>query len=572
MTYHLRPYQTDFLDAIASAATRGIRRQLAVLPTGAGKTVCFAHLREHLGLTGRMMVLAHRKELLDQAAAKLQAINPELTVEVEQANRRGGSADVVVASVQTIGMGGKRLEQFDPSEFELVVADESHHATARTWLRIFEHFGILRVEGKQIIATGNPAAPLLVGVTATPMRGDNVGLSSVFEEVVYEKSLRDMVVDGWLCPPRAWRIDTAADLTGLRTQDGDFVLAELAERVNVPDRNILAVRAYQACAEWQRAVVFCVDVAHAQAVADAFCDEGIPAAAVWGKMDPEDRAETLARFSRGELLVLTNCSLLTEGYDEPRIACLIMARPTRSVGLYLQMMGRGLRLAEGKTHVAIVDMADVTSHSLPSAASILGLPPKWDCKGRDVLKQVEELTDIAKEAPRVLERAVSLEDAQRLMREVDILGDTTILRDLRRLSKFSWSVTPSGNVFYLSLPGGRVITVREDVLGLWHLTLADPDHAAFSGDIVSAPWSEQMALPAPRSREEAVHFADTYVRRFFDSVIPVVRTDAYWRKEAATDGQRRQLERVHRWKDGLTKGEASDLLNAVFNKRKVATR
>lgn len=570
--FHLRPYQVEFLDSIAAAAARGIRRQLAVLATGGGKTVCFAHLRAYLGLQGRLLVLAHRRELLDQAAAKLRAVNPELTVEVEQAHRRGEGADVVVASVQTLGTGSTRIQQFDPREFDLVVVDEAHHATARTYLRVLEHFGIVRVEGKEVVPTGDPCAPLLVGVTATPMRGDGVGLSAVFQEVVYERGLRDLVVDGWLSPIRAWRVETAADLTGIRTERGDYVVSELAERVNVQGRNILAVRAYQACAEWQRAVVFCVDVEHAQAVAEAFNDEGVPAAAVWGAMGDEARAETLARFGRGEILVLTNCNLLTEGFDEPTIACLVMARPTRSVGLYLQMLGRGTRLAEGKAHLAVVDMADVTSHALPSAASILGLPPKWDCKGRDVLREVDALSEIAKEAPRVLERAVSIEDAQRMLKEVDILGDTSVLKELRRISGLSWGVTPSGNVYYLSLPGGRVITAREDLLGLWHLTLADPDPQAYRGDIVNAPWADQLGLDVPRSREEAIHWADAYVRRFMDNVIPVVRSDARWRREPATEGQRRQLERMHRWKPGMSKGEASDILNAVFNRGKVAAQ
>lgn len=569
MSYSLRPYQQECLDSIAAAAARGVRRQLAVMATGMGKTVVFSHLLERLGLRGRMLVLAHRRELLDQAAAKLRPVNPDLSVEVEQGARRGGQADVVVASVQTLGTGGKRLAQLNPHEFDLVVVDEAHHAIARSYLRVLEHFGIVRVEGKDIHPTDDPASPLLVGVTATPMRGDNVGLSAVFQEVVYEMDLRAGVADGWLCPIRAWRIETEADLRGLKTTNGDFVVSELAERVNRSDRNLLAVRAYEACGNWQRALVFCVDVAHAVAVADAFCEEGIPSAAVSGSMGDDRRADTLARFSRGELLVLTNCQVLTEGYDEPSVGCLIMARPTKSVGLYLQMVGRGTRLAPGKTHVAVVDMADLTSHALPSTASILGLPPRWDCKGRDVLRQVEALTEISREAPRVLERAVSLEDAQRLMREVDILGDTSLLKELRRLSQFAWSVTPSGSVYYLSLPGGRVITAREDMLGRWHVTLSDPDRQAYSGDLVGAPWSAQLGMAPPRSREEAVWFADAYVRRFLDAVVPVVRSDARWRKEPATDGQERALRRVHRWRDGITKGEAKDILDAVFNRKRI---
>lgn len=567
MTFTLRPYQVECLEAIRSAAARGVRRQLVVMATGAGKTVIFSNVREHLGLTKRMLVVAHRAELLDQAADKISRVNPSLSVEVEQAERRAGNADVVVASVATIGRAGsKRLLALDPSEFDLVVIDEAHHAVARSYVTVLEHLGIVRVEKKQIVPTGR--GPLLLGVTATPGRGDDVGLSSVFEEVVYERNLRDMILDGWLVRLRAFRAETSVDLSDVHSRQGDYIVSELSEKVNTTPRNELVVRCYQAMAWGRRALAFCADVQHAHDLAEMFNREWIPAAAITGDTPTDERRGILDRFRRGELVVLTNVMVLTEGFDEPSIGALLMCRPTRSQGLYLQMLGRGTRLHDKKSDLIVIDMADTTSHAIPSAASILGLPPKWNCRGRDVLEQHAELLEVVREAggaQDVLTRSVSIEDARRLMTEVPVLQDSVELRnELRHVTSLRWMRLPSG-AYYLPLPNSTVITVRENQLGHWTARIADG--TGFNEDLTLSP--HLAAQPAPFTvRDDALGFADRYVQRYFPDAARVVDLDAAWRKGPATDKQQALLRRLKRWRPRLTKGEAQDIIDSVI-KRKV---
>lgn len=521
-------------------------------------TVVFSHLKPFLGMQGRMLVLAHREELLEQAAAKIAAATPELCVEIEQANRHASAeADVVVASVATIGRAGsRRLLRLDPVEFDLLVCDEGHHAVAHSYSIVFEHFGALADRG----------GPLLVGVTATPERSDNVGLASVFDQVVYERTLREMVEEGWLCRIRAWRVDTTADLTGVHSRGGDFTVGELSAAVNTAYRNALAVRSFQSanlvpvgsspCVVQpgrKRGVVFCCDVQHAKDMAAAFREEGIPAAAVTGETPTEERRELLQRFKRGEVQVLTNCMVLTEGFDEPSIEVIVMARPTQSAGLYMQMLGRGTRLYSGKEHLAVFDLVDNSRHGVPTAATLMGLPPKWNSKGGDVLKQADELAKLAEEGAtqEVFAQAVSVDHARSLMREVDLLAGRD---EVRQLSRFAWIRMPDGS-YSLGLPDHRSIVVREDMLGQWHVARREPDHVA----------SMELTFP---SRERALSVADRFVGVAFPNAASLVRTDARWRTDRPSDKQVQLLRKLGKWREGLTKGDASDLLNASFGKRR----
>ena len=318
----LRPYQSEALDAIDDALGKGVRRPLVVLPTGGGKTIVFAQLpKRH---NGKMLVLAHRQELLTQAQEKILWANPELTVEIEQGqNIADMKSDVIVASTATLGRANsKRLEKFHPHQFATIVIDEAHHAAAPSYKRILEYF----------------KPNLQLGVTATPQRGDKTRLTDVFDEIVYFKTIQELIEDGYLSNLAGYRISTATDISGVTTRSGDWAEGELSEAVNNEERNKLAVEAYKDKAPGKKAIVFCVDVQHAEDMASTFNEAGISCGVITGAMKTEEREEVLQKFRSGETPVISNCQVLTEGFDEPSVEAIIFARPTKSQLLYTQCL------------------------------------------------------------------------------------------------------------------------------------------------------------------------------------------------------------------------------------------
>lgn len=286
----LRDYQLECLESILDRYRAGIRHQLVCLPTGTGKTVIFSQFPVFFRMKRRMLVLAHRAELLNQARDKLLAANPALQVEIEQAGRTASeSSNVVVASVPTLGRSGSaRLTRLDPSQFSIVVIDEAHHATAETYGRIIGHLGLDQPGSRK----------LLVGFTATPKRSDGVGLHGVFDEISFSRTIPEMMAAGYLAPVAGYRVETDVDLSRVKTRMGDFVVSQLSRAVNVEDRNALVVKAFRELVPDRRTLVFCVDVAHALDLAAAFAHYGIAAAAVTGDTPFGERAEMLAAFVR----------------------------------------------------------------------------------------------------------------------------------------------------------------------------------------------------------------------------------------------------------------------------------
>src|SRR5688572_21605484 len=401
----LRDYQAEALARVKAAYKGGKRRVLVSLPTGTGKTVVFAHFPSALKMRKRLLVLAHREELLLQAEEKFRSVDPTLKVGIERAEAFvAPDSHVVIASVPTLARSdGTRLSRFNPEDFSIIVVDEAHHAVAETYRRILHHFGLF-----------DPATTrYLVGFTATPRRGDKQGLGEVFQEVCYAQDLRQMIAEGYLCPIRGWRVNTNLSLDDVKVRHGDFVESQLARVVNVPWRNRLLPVTYTRLANYRRAIVFCVDVQHAKDVCDVFTEAGIRAAAVWGDMPREERRAVLSRFSKGEIAVLTNCNLLTEGFDEPRINCVMLARPTKSKLLYAQMVGRGTRLHPEKKDLMVVDVVDNSrTHTLPGLYSLFNLPANMNLEGARALEVEQAIERMNQEFPWI--------DASRITKPEDI--------------------------------------------------------------------------------------------------------------------------------------------------------
>ena len=241
----LRPYQEEALKSINDFSEKGINKQLVVLPTGAGKTVIFSHLPQFKKDSLPMLVLAHRAELLYQAKEKIGWSNPELDIQIEQADNIAGYCDVVVASVPTLGRAeSERILKYPKDYFKSIVIDEAHHAAAPTYRRILDYFN----------------APFVLGVTATPQRSDNTRLTDVFDEIVYYKTIQDLIEDGYLCTLVGYRIKTDTDISGVATNEGDYVASQLEDAIDTPERNAHIVAAYNSMVPESKAIVFCAGV------------------------------------------------------------------------------------------------------------------------------------------------------------------------------------------------------------------------------------------------------------------------------------------------------------------------
>ncbi len=334
----LRVYQVGAVEAVREQYRAGCRSTLIELPTGCGKTLVFAEIARLVVERGRrVLVLAHRTELLDQALSKLEAAG--VRAAIEQGAKRAGDAPVVVASVQTLR--GARLASWPVDAFALIVIDEAHHATAASYRAVLEHFRAARV----------------LGVTATPDRADGQALGQVFESVAYRYGMRQAIRDGWLSPIRARRVLVdGVDLGSVHARAGDLDRAELAV-VMADEKALHGVAApLLELAGDRRTIVFAVDVAHARSLAEVLnrYEPGV-AMAIDGTATATERAAMLEAFRAGAFRVLVNCALFTEGFDEPSLACVAIARPTKSRALYAQMIGRGTRLYPGKADCLVLD-------------------------------------------------------------------------------------------------------------------------------------------------------------------------------------------------------------------------
>src|SRR6267378_1786590 len=353
-----RPYQHEAVAALLAAAACGVQRPLLVLPTGTGKTIVFALLVQRRG--GRSLILAHRDELIQQAVDKLHLVDPTLPLGIVQAARDEHTAPTVVASVQTLSRR-PRLTRLVP-DFQTIVIDEAHHAPASTYRRILDY-----------CRAWHPDGPLVVGVTATPERGDHHSLRPVFDGIVYQKTLLEMMQAGYLVDLRALQVLLQADFDALRTQQGDFVEAELETLLLAANAPAQVLVAFQTHAAERKALLFTPTVALAYAMADTFRTAGIPAEALDGTTPLATRRAILQRLHTGATRVVANCAVLTEGFDEPSVDCIIVARPTQSALLYQQMLGRGTRTYPGKTDCLILDVVGVsTHHTLHTAATLFG--------------------------------------------------------------------------------------------------------------------------------------------------------------------------------------------------------
>lgn len=364
-----------------------------------GKTIVAAEImaRVHSASLGKCLFLAHRKELLDQTAQKIALVSPNTRVGVVQAKRDDVGREITVASIQTIGhKSRKRLQKvIENGPYRLLVLDEAHHSVAPQWERVIKD-----------LREANPEM-FVMGMTATPGREDGIALDRIFDVVAYERNVLDMIRLGWLVPPRGFSVTIDIDLDQVDTRDGDYVTSQLSKVMNTPYVNRAVVSAWQQYGFDRKMLVFAVDIEHAHALAQEFTDAGYLAEAIDGTMDDADRQARLDMFRQGQIKLLVNCQLLLEGYDDPSVEGVVFARPTQSQALYIQAIGRGLRLFPGKTECVVIDcVGNSDKHQPVQLASLAGFDPEGTF-GKSKKKLGEEDGGEDEESPEVIDANLS---------------------------------------------------------------------------------------------------------------------------------------------------------------------
>lgn len=528
---NLFPYQQEAFNAVWAAYDGGKSRLLLSMPTGSGKTAVGSHIVREARARGfgRAVFLVHRDELVNQSVNALAMINPNLTVGVCKAERDQLNADIIVASAQTLAREARlaRLQAAIAGGDALLLSDEAHHDMAG---------------GRRTVISGI-SPRLLVGLTATPKRADGRAMGSLYQEIVYHLPMLDLMRAGRLARLIGLRIDTATELDSVHTRAGEFAENELAATVNNVARNRLIVESYQKhAADRRKTVAFCVDVAHAEALRDTFRDAGIRAEAVFGHTSATDRMATLEAFHRGEIPVLVNVMVLSEGYDEPGIDCILWARPTKSQGLYIQCVGRGARRSDEKKDCLVIDFVDATSrHTLVTFPTLAGTDPKApgaageqaDMPAIEPGQQVS-LLDYADTSARLREEAAV---------RVDLFGN----------SAFLWR-TVAGE--HMAIAGDkRWIWLRKGEDGYLPVELRE------SKDEETGKWQARVKPLFDRALdiETAMGVAEERVH-----LNPLTARDAGWRQRSdePTDGQLRYARALRvRIPAGVSKAELAGLID-----------
>lgn len=382
----LRPYQEEARRAVEDQWLAGTRRTLLVLPTGTGKTIVFAKITEDMVRKGKhVLILAHRGELLDQAADKIKkATGLGCSVEKAEETCIGQWFHVTVGSVQSLQQA-KRLSKFSPDFFDTIIIDEAHHAISQGYQKVLQHFEQANV----------------LGVTATPDRGDMRNLGEYFDTLAYEYSLPRAIKDGYLSPIKALTVPLKLDLSQVGVQAGDFKAGEIDTALD-PYLYQIAEEMRSYCME-RKTVVFLPLIKTSQKFMRILNEHGFRAAEVNG--NSEDREQVLRDFDEGKYNVLCNSMLLTEGWDCPSVDCVIVLRPTKVRSLYSQMVGRGTRLYPGKKELLLIDFLWLTEkHELCHPANLI-------CEDQEVAKKLTE--NLEKDAG----QAVDLEEAEKTAAE-----------------------------------------------------------------------------------------------------------------------------------------------------------
>jgi ATP-dependent helicase IRC3 len=538
----LRDYQQAGLQAIDDAYHRGVRSMLLAMATGAGKTVVFADLVSRR--PGRALILAHRDRLIQQATEKLEAIIPRHKIGIVKAQMNQCAADVVVASVQTLARS-RRLATMP--RFDTVIVDECHRSAAVTYRRILDHV--------------RHQDTLLLGVTATPSRADGIGLSEIYEEIVYQIGLLELIEQEYLVPLRGQKIYLNVDFSKLHTRTNteginDYKQDEVVELMEQADWYKYATGAWLEHAKDRRTIAFVPpgkddagrSTVMAFRLADYMRECGIGAVALNGESPLGEQRRAMADFEAGRVQVIVNCDLMVEGVDLPSANCALWARPTKSEIVYQQGIGRITRrsLATGKVDGLVLDLVGVSNR--------LDLLTLGDLFGIEDLKDGEDIREAVKREKKAEEaiaeqRELLRVDAEIRAREIDLFGRRQMEQSRQPEKKpfFEWQHYPKLKKSYLKSAKHEFMIAK---IGDTY-TFAD------------MTWGSNFQGQT-RNPREAQRACEQEARRLLSE-----DKSAPWRSQPASEPQIDLLLKYRiNFGPNITKGEASDLLDAKFGKKK----
>lgn len=548
----LRDYQERALANIDQAEREGVRRPLVVHPTGTGKTVTFGAAVDRRRDKGRSLIMVHRDELAGQTIEKLGWQAPELSTGLVKAEANEVGADVVVASVQT-GHRDARLAQLLASQekygpFGTIIVDEAHHAPAPSWTKMLTGLGAF-----------NPYGPLAVGFTATPER-DNGKTLGVWEKVVDYMSIREAIYEGHLVPILpAVVVETEMDMTHVRKTGGDYSDGDLGREIEESGAIAQMADAVVQHAADRKGVAFLPTIRTSELLAEALRARGIRAEHVDGTTETGERRAILARLKTGETEWVTNCAVLTEGFDEPSISCVLVGRPTRFHGLYVQMVGRGTRLAPGKRDLLVIDIVGASQrHELVGVVD-LGLDlddPRTKKEGeteRQACPTCDEPCDVPEHRCQLCHRylpASIVSDGDTRHENCRARGAGVV--DVFGSSRLSW--LPVGPAWVLGA-GKEVVVMVPVGVDTWKLAAYENGKVKTLHDVIPADW--------------AVGIGEDRAKAFQK----LAERQARWRSMPASQLQKSRLLREGLPEKALprvrTQGDAADLLTRIQGRRAV---
>lgn len=481
-----------------------------------------------------------------------------------------GVADITIASVASL-QRDERLQKYNPKKFKLVLVDEAHHIVAAGYMKVLEHFGL---------ATKTADSPNLVGVSATFSRFDGLKLGAAIDEIVYHKDYVDMIDEKWLTGVIFTTVTSTADISKVKKQGGggDFVTSELSRAVNTDQVNDVTVRSWLAKAgDRKSTLVFCVDLAHVAGLTQKFRQYGLDARFVTGDTHKLERGEILDAFKRGDFPVLLNCGVFTEGTDIPNIDCVVLARPTRSRNLLVQMIGRGMRLHHGKENCHVMDMVSSLETGIVTVPTLFGLDPSEvvDNASVDDMKNIKERMEDENvrhlqaydgaplELPQGVPQKVTFTEYSSVF---DLISDTSGERHINTLSQYAW-VQVGHHKYVLTGGTGTYMRLMKDEIQESHAVLwrAYVIRALPAGASKS-PYAPPQEILKATTFADAVHGADKYARKIFPHVMISRRQP--WREGAPTEGQLKFLNKLRGENeklttDDVTKGKAADMITKI---------
>lgn len=359
----LRPYQHAAIEAVKNDWDSGYLSTLLTMATGGGKTIVFLSLLHDVMQPGdRALIIAHRRDLIAQPKEHIAELFPAMSAGVVMSDQNDTAQQVTIATVQTLGVKGRLEQIIAHGAIDYLIIDEAHHATSKSYSRIIEKLQIYNPELRHL------------GVTATPVRADGDGLSKIYQHAAGKWGIVELIQKGWLSPVRWLAIQVGVSIAGVKTQAGDFVKSQLKNVYETDNVFELIAETHKKYAVGRQAIAFTVTVDGAYDLAEKFNEAGIKARAADAKTKPKERAQMLNDFRAEKIEVICNVGLYTEGLDLPICSCIHGGRPTKSDGLYTQMIGRALRLYPGKQDALILDYAPIESRNISMLGDVLGTP------------------------------------------------------------------------------------------------------------------------------------------------------------------------------------------------------